>query len=165
MSDSENPNSETSSSSADEGKKAANNFVTTALELKQSNPKLFFGGIGGAVVFLLLIIGISGGSNEIIATDGIKNHVVGQNYVLRGANSSDAVGKIRVVQVPGSVAAFDDSEEDPKEQACNHIPAETQVKALGFQDFAGKKNAFVNIEILSGDCKGKRGWALAIDVQ
>lgn len=164
MTDSEKPTPEASNSSVDEAKKTTTNLVNTALELKQTNPKLFFGAIGGVVV-LLLAMTMSGGSNEILATQGIKNHVVGQNYVLRGANSSDANGRVRIVAVPGSVAAFDDSEEDPKEQACNHLAPETQVKALGFQDFAGKKNAFVNVDVLSGNCKGKRGWALAIDVQ
>lgn len=160
MSDSEKPNQ-----SADDAKKTASNLVATVMELKQSNPKVFFGGIAGVIVLLILVMSIGGGSEPVVPTTTLKNHVVGQNYVLRGANSSDANGKIRVVQVPGSVAAFDDSEEDPKDQACNHLPAETQVKALGFQDFAGKKNAFVNVEVLSGNCKGKRGWALAIDVQ
>lgn len=160
MSDSENPNP-----SVDEAKKTASNIVATVLELKQSNPKVFFGGIAGVVVLLILLMSIGGGSEPVVPTTTLKDHVVGQNYVLRGANSSDAHGKVRIVQVPGSVAAFDDSEEDPKEAACNHLPAETQVKALGFQDFAGKKNAFVNVEVLSGNCKGKRGWALAIDVQ
>ncbi len=165
MSDSEKNDAQPSVTTTDEAVKTANSLATTALNLKQSNPKLFFGGIAGGVVLLLLVMSIGGGSDSTPATKAIKDHVAGQNYVLRGANSSDANGKIRVVQVPGSVAAFDDTDEDPKEQACNHLAAETQVKALGFQDFAGKKNAFVNIEVLSGNCKGKKGWALAIDVQ
>ena len=160
MSDSEKP-----TPSIDDAKKTAGNMVATVMELKQSNPKVFFGGIAGVAVLLLIFIGVGGGSEPVVPVTTLKNHALGQNYVLRGVNSSDANGKVRVVQVPGSVAAFDDSEEDPKEQACNHLPAETQVKAVGFQDFAGKKDAFVNIEILSGNCKGKRGWALAIDVQ
>ncbi len=160
MSDSENPNQ-----SAEDAKKTAGNMIATVMELKQSNPKVFFGGIAGVAVLLLILMSMGGGSGPVVPVTTLKPHAVGQNYVLRGVNSSDANGKVRVVQVPGSVAAFDDSDEDPKEQACNHLPAETQVKALGFQDFAGKKDAFVNIEILSGNCKGKRGWALAIDVQ
>ncbi len=165
MSDSEKTNAETSTEAVSEATKPVNSLVTTALELKQANPKLFFGAIGGVVVLLLLAMGMGGGSDSVTPSKAMKDHVAGQNYVLRGANSSDANGKIRIVQVPGSVAAFDDSDEDPKEQACNHLAAETQVKALGFQDFAGKKNAFVNVEVLSGNCKGKKGWALAIDVQ
>lgn len=161
MSDSENPNQ-----SVDDAKKTAgNNMVATVMELKQSNPKVFFGGIAGVAVLLLILVSAGGGSSPATPITTLKPHTLGQNYVLRGANSSDANGKIRVVQIPGSVAAFDDSEEDPKEQACGHLAAETQVKAIGFQDFAGKKDAFVNIEVLSGNCKGKKGWALAIDVQ
>lgn len=163
MSDSENPNQ-----SVDNAKKVAGNLLTTAMEIKQSNPKVFFGGIAGVVVLLLILMSMGGGPEPVVPTTTLKNHVVGQNYVLRGANSFDANGKIRIVQVPGSVAAFDDSEEDPKDQnqACNHLPAETQVKAIGLQDFAGKKDAFVKIKVLSaGKCIDKEGWALAIDVQ
>ena len=34
-----------------------------------------------------------------------------------------------------------------------------------FQDFAGKKNAFVKVQVEDGECKGSSGWVLAIDVQ
>lgn len=159
MSDSENP-----TPSVDEAKKAANNVLATIMDLKQSNPKVFYGSIVGVVV-LSLVMSIGGSSSPEAPVTTLKNHSIGQTYVLRGANSSDANGKIRVVQVPGSIAAFDDTDEDPAEKTCGHLPAETQVKAIGLQDFAGKKDAFVNIEIMSGDCKGKKGWALAIDVQ
>lgn len=91
-----------------------------------------------------------------------KSHVVGEHYVLQVANETSENNKVQIVSVPGSVEAFDDSYSD---DACKHLPNGVQVKALGFQDFAGKKNGFVNIEVLSGDCKGTKGWALAIDVQ
>jgi hypothetical protein len=159
MSDSENPNQ-----SVDDAKKAATNIVATVMELKQSNPKVFFGGIA-AVVVLILIVMSSGGNPEVLPSPAVKELVKGQSYVLKGANSFDANGKIRLVSIPGSVAAFDDSEEDPKEASCSHIIQGTPVKVTDFQDFAGKKNAFANVEILSGACKGKKGWALSIDVQ
>jgi hypothetical protein len=160
MSDSEN-----STPSVDEAKKTASNLVSTVMELKQSNPKVFFGGIAGIVVLLVLVMSIGGGSEPVVPVTTLKDHVAGQNYVLRGVNSTVANGQVRIVQVPGSMAAYDDSEEDPKEAACNHLPAETQVKALAFQDFMGKKDAFINVEVLSGNCKGKKGWVLAVDVQ
>jgi hypothetical protein len=151
--------------SANEAKKTAANMLTTVMELKNSNPKVFFGGIAGVAVLLILVMSIGGGSEPVVPKTSLKEHSIGQNYVLRGVNSAETSGKVRIVQVPGTMQAFDDTDEDPKEQACSHLPAETQVKALGFQDFMNKKNGFVNVEVLSGNCKGKRGWVLAVDVQ
>lgn len=160
MSDSENANQ-----SANDAKKVASNMLATVLELKQSNPKVFFGSIGAVVVLILLVMNL-GGDNGVLPNKPAKDLVVGQNYILKNANSFDTNGRVRLVSVPGSMEAFDDTiDEDPKEASCKHLPQDTQVKALAFQDFAGKKNAFVNVEILSGVCKGKKNWALAIDVQ
>jgi hypothetical protein len=160
MSDTENTNQ-----SVNDAKKVASNVVATVMELKQSNPKVFFGGIAGVVVLILLVMNL-GGDNGVLPDKPMKDLVIGQNYVLKNANSFDTNGKVRLVSVPGSIEAFDDTaEEDPKEASCKHLPQDTQVKALSFQDFAGKKNAFVNVEILSGPCKGRKNWALAIDVQ
>jgi hypothetical protein len=159
MSESENTNQ-----SVNDAKKIASNMITTALELKQSNPKVFFGSIAIVIILILVVMNL-GGSNGVLPSKPAKDLVVGQNYTLKNANSFDTNGRVRLVSVPGSIAAFDDNEEDPKEASCNHLPQDTQVKVLAFQDFAGKKNAFANVEILSGNCKGKRSWALAIDVQ
>jgi hypothetical protein len=63
------------------------------------------------------------------------------------------------------MAAYDDSEEADRNGACQHMPQGTKVTAVEFQDFAGKKNAFVKVRMEDGECKGNEGWALAIDVQ
>jgi hypothetical protein len=39
------------------------------------------------------------------------------------------------------------------------------VTIVDFQDFAGKKNAFVKVQVEDGQCKDSSGWVLAIDVQ
>ncbi|MSP28033.1 MAG: hypothetical protein EXR80_06305 [Methylococcales bacterium] len=143
----------------------AGNVISLLLDLKEKNPKVFFGAIGGVVV-LLLILMMSGGNDEKIVTGPtIKNLAVGQKYVLKSANSYDPAAAVRLVGVPGAIAAYDDTEEADRNAACQHIPQGTSVSVLELQDAYGTKNAFVKVQMEEGECKGKDGWALAIDVQ
>jgi hypothetical protein len=93
-----------------------------------------------------------------------KPVVIGQNYQLKSANAYDPNATIRLVSVPGSMAAYDDTEENDRE-GCKHIPDGTPVKVIQSQDAYGKKDVFVEVEMTSGECEGKRGWALAINLQ
>jgi hypothetical protein len=141
------------------------NIVSQILQLKEKNPKVFFGAIGG--IGLLLILVLSGGGKEATLISGpvIKNLAVGQKYVLKSANSYDPAATVRLVALPGAIAAYDDTEEADRNTPCQHIPQNTDVSVLELQDAYGTKNAFVKVQIESGECKGKDGWALAIDVQ
>jgi len=147
-------------------KNVVGNMVTLLMDLKQKNPKVFFGGVGG-VAILLLIMMMSGGSDNKppLPTVGMKNITVGQQYVLKSANSYDPASTVRLVSVPGALAAYDDSEEADRNGACQHMAQGTKVTAVELQDFAGKKGAFVKVKMLDGECKDNEGWALAIDVQ
>lgn len=151
--------------SVDSAKNAAGNLLSTLLELKDSNPKVFFGGIGAIVLVLILIFSLGGGSNAKLAVHQAKPIVIGQSYVLKGANAYDPHSTIRLVSVPGSMAAYDDTEVDDREGGCKHIQEGTPVKVIQSQDAYGKKDVFVEIEMVAGDCQGKRGWALAINLQ
>ena len=161
----------TKSESSSEAKEAASsakdkagNILASLLKLKESNPKVFFGGIGAIAVVLLILI-LSGGSDKKLPMHQAKPIVPGQNYVLKSANAYDANSTIRLVTVPGSMAAYDDTEEADRDAPCKHMPQGTPVKAIRSQDAYGKKDVFVEVEITSGECQGKRGWALAIDLQ
>lgn len=149
---------------ADSGKDKLGNIVAQMLSLKEKNPKVFFGAIGGVV--LLLVLMMSGGDDEkIVKGPTIKNLVVGQKYVLKSANSYDPAATVRLVAVPGALAAYDDTEEADRNAACQHIPQGTSVSVIELQDAYGTKNAFVKVKMEEGSCKDKDGWALAIDVQ
>lgn len=140
------------------------NVVSLILNMKEKNPKVFFGAIGGVVV--LLIIMMSGGNDaKVVSGPVIKNLAVGQKYVLKSANSYDPAATVRLVGVPGAIAAYDDTEEADRNAACQHIAQGTPVSVLELQDAYGTKNAFVKVQMEDGECKGKDGWALAIDVQ
>jgi hypothetical protein len=143
---------------------ASGNALSAILSLKEKNPKVFFGAIGGIVVLLILIM--SGGDDaKVVTGPTIKNLAIGQKYVLKSANSYDSAATVRLVAVPGAIAAYDDTEEADRSTPCQHIPQGTPVSVLELQDAYGTKNAFVKVLIEDGDCKGKDGWALAIDVQ
>lgn len=159
-------NEENAKKTADAAKETAGKLFSLMMDLKEKNPKVFFGAIGGVVV-LLIVIMMSGGDSATIPTPAPKNLVAGQRYVLKNPNTYEVESPIQLVAVPGAIAAFDDSEDEEKGkvESCRRIAQGTAVTIVDFQDFAGKKNAFVKVQVEDGDCKGSSGWVLAIDVQ
>ena len=151
--------------SGEKAQKAAGNMLSSLLKLKEEKPKVFFGAIGGVVV-LIAIIMFSGGSDTPVSGPAIKSLVVGQRYILQSPNTAEKSATIRLVSVPGTIAAYDDTEEEDRIGGCKHMSQGTPVTVLGFQDAFGKKNAFVNVQIeKEGECKGTSAWTLAINVQ
>ncbi|GAB6140333.1 hypothetical protein JCM14076_10620 [Methylosoma difficile] len=144
---------------------AAGNFVSTLMDLKEKNPKVFFGAVGGVVVLLLVVMMAGGDGSAEVKGPVIKDLVIGQRYTLKSANAYDPGATVRLVSVPGAMEAYDDSEEADRSGACQHIPQGTPVSVLELQDMYGKKNAFVKVQMEEGECKGNSGWALGIDVQ
>jgi hypothetical protein len=159
-------NEENAKKTVDAAKETAGKLFSLAMSLKEKNPKVFFGVVGG-VVFLLIIIMMSGGEPNVVPGYKAKNLVAGQQYILKNPNSYEVVSPIKLLAVPGAIAAFDDSEEDgkSKDESCTRIAQGMPVTVIDFQDFAGKKNAFVKVQVEDGPCKGSSGWILAIDVQ
>ena len=112
-----------------------------------------------------------GGASESKNVTGptIKELAVGQKYTLKSPNVVDQDAKIKLVPVPGTLAAYDDSEEedrkDLKPDVCQHMPQGTPVEVMDFSDAYGKRKMFVKVKVVDGPCKDKDGWVLAIDVQ
>jgi hypothetical protein len=146
-------------------KGAGGNILATVLSLKESNPKVFFGAIGGVVVLILIMVMSGGGSSPTVSGPVLKNLVVGQRYVLKSANAYDPDATVRLVSVPGTIAAYDDTEAADRASACQHMPQGTPVTVLELQDAYGKKNTYAKVQFEEGECKGNSGWALSIDVQ
>jgi hypothetical protein len=138
-------------------------LLSSVLALKESNPKVFYGGVGGFVL-LILVIMMSGGSDDKLPKHQSKAVVVGQSYTLHSANAYDQAATVRLVSVPGSMAAYDDTEEADRE-GCKHPANGTPVKVMNAQDAYGKKDAFVEVEITGGECESHRGWTLSINLQ
>lgn len=144
---------------------AAGNAVASLLALKESNPKVFFGGVGAVVLLLMLFI--FGGSDSKLPSHQVKAMVPGQNYVLKNPNTYDPAATIRLVSVPGSMAAYDDTEENDREGACKHMVQNTPVKLIQIQnDSTDKKMVWAEVEINeAGECLGKKAWTSAINLQ
>ncbi len=157
-------NEENAKETLDAAKNKANDLLSSVLSLKEKNPKVFFGAIGGVVVLLILIMSSGGGSNSV-SGPVIKNLAVGQRYVLKSANAYDKDATVRLVSVPGTIAAYDDTEEADRNGACQHMPQGTPVSILELQEAYGKKNTYAKVQIEEGECKGNSGWALSVDVQ
>ena len=151
----------------DSAKSTVGNLVSSFLSLREKNPKVFFGAIGGVVVLLVLMMsmGGGGGSKPVISGPTLKDLAVGQRYVLKSANAYDPSATVRLVSTPGAIAAYDDTEEADRSGACQHMPQGTPVTVLEFADAYGKQKAYAKVRVEEGECKGNEAWALAIDVQ
>jgi hypothetical protein len=155
----------------DSAKTIVSNQLAAFLGLREKNPKLFYGII--AVLVLPLLFMMVGGGDEgkpaLASGPTIKELAKGQRYTLKSPNVVDQGAKVRLVPVPGTLAAYDDSEEDDrkdiKDGTCQHVDQGTPVEALEFADAYGKRNMFVKVKVIDGVCKDKDGWVLAIDVQ
>ena len=140
----------------EDAKKAASNIVSSLLKLKESNPKLLWGGIG-AVVVLIIIIALSGDDGVIKpAGNEAQNLEIGKTYTLKEANSYDPNSVVRLVATPGSLAAFDDTEAEDRDD-CSNVVQGVPVTILDFFDAHGMKRAYSKIKINSGECKDKTG--------
>ena len=152
--------------SVETAKNTVGNLVSAFLSLKETNPKVFFGAIGGVVVLLVLMLTTGGDSSKpALSGPALKDLVVGQRYVLKSANAYDTAATVRLVSTPGAIAAYDDTEEADRNGACQHIPQGTPVSVLDFADAYGKQKTYAKVKIEDGECKGNEAWALAIDVQ
>jgi hypothetical protein len=157
-----NESAESVSHTVHDASDAAQNALGKAMALKESNPKLFFGAIGGVVLLLILLMSSGGSQNELPVTK-MANLSIGQTYQLRGVNTYDPSATIRLVAVPGSLAAYDDTEEDDRSGGCKHMPQGTKVKLVQVQEAFGSTK-FVEVEILDGDCAGRKGWAVSTNL-
>jgi hypothetical protein len=143
----------------------AGGLLSSILSLKESNPKVFFGGIAGIAV-LILVFAVSGGDEKPAITGPVlKDLAIGQKYTLKSANAYDASATVRLVSTPGAIAAYDDTEEADRNGACQHLAQGTPVTVLEFADAYGKQKSYSKVRIEDGSCKGNEGWALSIDVQ
>ena len=144
----------------------AGNLVANAMALKESNPKVFFGGVGTVVVLLLYMM-MSGSDKPDLPVHQAKPMVPGQNYVLKSPNTYDPNATVRLVSVPGSMAAYDDTEEADREGACKHMVQNTPVKLVQTQKDSTDPNVvWVEVEMTgAGECQGKKGWTSSINLQ
>lgn len=160
------PETSSAADSAVAAKDAAGNIVANLLALKESNPKVFFGGVGAAALVLVALI-FGGGSDAKLPVHQAKAMVPGQNYVLKSPNTYDPNATVRLVSVPGSMAAYDDTEENDRDGACKHMPLNTPVKLIQSQaDTTDKNVLWAEVEITeSGECQGRKAWTSAINLQ
>jgi hypothetical protein len=157
-------NEENLNKTVDSLKATVSNQLTAFMGLKEKNPKAFYG-ILIALALPILIMMMSGGNTNTVSGPTIKDLAVGQKYTLKAPNTVDPSATVRLVPVPGTLAAYDDSEEEDRKAPCQHMPIGTPVEVMEFSDFAGNKKMFVKVKVVSGECKDKDGWVLAIDVQ
>jgi hypothetical protein len=157
-------NEDNANKTVDSFKTTVSNQLAAVMGLKEKNPKAFYG-ILIIVALSILILMMSGGDPKTVTGPTIKDLSIGQKYILKAPNTVDPSATVRLVPVPGTLAAYDDSEEADRKAVCQHMPQATPVEVMEFSDFGGNKKMFVKVKVLEGECKDKDGWVLAIDVQ
>lgn len=158
-------NEDNANKAVDSLKTTVSNQLAAFMDLKEKNPKAFYGILIAVVLPILLLMFGGGEPKSVVSGPTIKDLAIGQKYVLKAPNTVDTSATVRLVPVPGTLAAYDDSEEDDRKAVCQHMPIGTPVEAMEFSDFGGNKKMFVKVKVLEGECKDKDGWVLAIDVQ
>ncbi len=134
------------------------NIASKVMALKESNPKVLYGAIGVLAFVVLGLMMMGGGDNKpSLPVAKVMNLAIGQTYALKGVNTYDPNATVRLVAVPGSIAAYDDTEEKDRKGECKHMPQGTKVKISQIQEAFGKVK-FVEVEMLDGECAGKKGW-------
>lgn len=138
---------------------AKDSLISKATDLKDSNPKVFYGGIGVLALGILALL-MSGGSNtKHLPAPRVVNLEVGQTYQLKGINTFDPDVPVRLVSVPGSMAAYDEAEEKGEGTECKRMPQQTKVKLTQLQDATGA--TYAQVEMIDGKCAGRKGWVIS----
>jgi hypothetical protein len=158
-------NEEKTKESLDNVKNLLGNLTAAALNLKETKPKVFYGAVGGVALLILIAVFSGGESRPAVQQYSKKALAVGQTYTLKSPNSYDPNSTIRIVPAPGTLAAYDDTEEADRTGTCQHFPQGTKVKVLRLQDAFDTANSFAEVSIEGGECNGKTGWVLSIDLQ
>lgn len=141
----------------------ATNVVSRLMALKESNSKVFFGAMGSLVVVVILIVMMGGSSEKKLPSHVKTNITVGQTYELRSANTYEKTSKVKLVSVPGSLGAYDDTEAQDRNADCMLLPQGTKVKAMQLTYY--KTVLFVQVEKLSGECTGRKGWLISTNLK
>ncbi len=150
---------ETVDEAVDTASDIKDNVVSKAMALKESNPKVFFGGLGILALVVLSLLMSGGSDKKPLPAPRNVNLSVGQTYELKGVNNVDPDATVRLVSVPGSMAAYDDTEEKDRTSTCLHMPQQTKVKLKQLQVVTGAK--YAQVEMIEGNCAGKTGWVIS----
>ncbi len=140
------------------------NPIASVMQMKENNPKVFYGIVAGIVGVVLMLVMLSG-AEETLPSSAPKNLASGQKYTLRSPNAAAEDGEkaiIRLVATPGAIAAFDDDEN--KTEECRKFSEGTHVTVLDKQDAYGKKDVFAKVQIDEEVCNGTIGWVLAVNL-
>ncbi|MGR8934813.1 MAG: hypothetical protein ACU837_10550 [Gammaproteobacteria bacterium] len=138
---------------------AAGQIFASLSKLKQQNPKVFYGAIGGLALVILYMM--FSGNPEIISGPQQMGLTVGQTYTLQTPNVAGENPQVRMVSTPGQMEAYDDTEETDR-QGCKTLPSGTRVTVKDLFKQPGMN--FAKVEILDGECKGKTMWTLAVNL-
>ena len=134
---------------------ALKNIGAKVNDLRQSNPKVFYGGLGAVVILVLFLL--IGGSGTGQAPQVKATLTVGESYRLVNPNG----GEVLLVAVPGQFSSVDYDEED-SQNICL-VDSGTRV-VLQEETFINYIH-YVKVQPSNGPCKGKSGWTSKVNIK
>lgn len=137
---------------------AVESSLPPLMKLKDEKPAVFFGGIAGILLVLVLFM-FSGDDDKAVRQFKQTAVSLGGTYTLRAPNALDGNDvSLKILKIPGQMSAFDN-----KDDVSCSAPVGTSVTVRGFQDAFGTSQMFVQIEVNQdiADCRqGVKGWTL-----
>lgn len=134
---------------------ALKNIGAQVNDLRQSNPKVFYGGL--AVVVILALFLLIGGSDTSQAPQVKATLKIGETYRLVNPNG----GEVLLVAVPGQFSSSEYDEED-SQNICL-VDSNTRV-VLQEETFVNYIN-YVKVQPSDGPCKSKSGWTSKVNIK
>lgn len=128
--------------------------------LKNMDPKVLYGTIGGIVVLILAMTMMGGGGGEVAVSIKVSN---GQTVTLQDPNISS--GKIPLTPNPGSLGASEEESKAEGSDGPTTCMADAGNKAIVEEQMTSNYIPFVKVTAQNGNCQGKTGWTPLVNVK
>ena len=134
---------------------ALKNIGAKVNDLRQSKPKVFYGGLAAVVIIVLFLL--IGGGDTSQAPQVQATLKAGATYRLVNPNG----GEVLLVAVPGQFSSADYNEEDTQNICV--VDSNTQV-VLQEETFVNYIH-YVKVKPSAGPCAGKSGWTSKVNIK
>jgi hypothetical protein len=134
---------------------ALKNIGAKVNDLRQSNPKVFYGGLAVVVILVLFLLISGGGTSQAPQVKATLK--VGETYRLVNPNG----GEVLLVAVPGQFSSVEYNEEDSQ----NICVVDSGTRAILQEETFVNYINYVKVQPSDGPCKGKSGWTSKVNIK
>lgn len=125
--------------------------ISTLLNLREDNPKVFYGGIAAVVVVFLLIVITPGGKD-------VESQAFSMNSTYTFSNPNG--GNILLTAVPTFSSA-----DYVGEDSINICTVKPGAQGKLIEKRVVNYIPYIRLEVMNGDCQGKKGWTSSVNIK